>query len=66
MSYTLSSSLLSIDPIPFASGGYGDVHDGTLGGSRVCVKRVRVYIKDGPQKATKVCSDTVTFSIHYH
>ena len=30
------------------------MYEGTLGGSKVCVKRVRVY-EDGPQKATKVC-----------
>ena len=27
---------------------------GTLDGSRVCIKRMRVYMKDGPQKAAKV------------
>ena len=30
------------------------MYEGTLGGSKVCIKRVRVY-EDGPQKATKVC-----------
>jgi len=54
-SYTLSSSLLAIGSDPFASGGYGDVYDGTLDGLRVSVKRVRVYVKEGPKKATKVC-----------
>ena len=52
-SYTLSPHLLNIDPDPFASGGYGDVYGGTLDGSRVCIKRVRVYARDGPKKATK-------------
>ena len=42
-----------MDPDPFASGGYGDVYEGTLDGSRVCIKRVRVYARDGPKKATK-------------
>ena len=50
---TLSSDLLAIDPHPFTSGGYGDVYAGTLNGSRVCIKRMRVYTQDGPKKATK-------------
>jgi hypothetical protein len=54
-SYFLSDSLLNIDPRPVASGGSGDVYEGTLNDSRVCVKRVRVYSRDGPEKATKVC-----------
>jgi len=53
-SYTLSSNALGIGPDPFASGGYGDVYEGTLGGSGVCIKRVRAY-KSDPEKATKVC-----------
>jgi len=54
-SYTLSSQLLNVGPDPFASGGYGDVYKGTLDGEKVCVKRVRVYLKDDSQRATKVC-----------
>ena len=53
-SYTLSSSLLNIGRQPVASGGSGDIYKGTLNGSMVCVKRVRVYSKEGPGKATKV------------
>jgi len=53
-SYTLSSDTLNIGPDPFASGGYGDVYQGTLNGSTVSVKRVRVYLQDGPQKVAKV------------
>ena len=53
-SYTLSSSLLNIGPRPVASGGSGDVYKGTLDRSLVCIKRVRVYSKDGPAGATKV------------
>ena len=53
-SYTILSRL-TIDLKPVASGGHGDVYEGTLDGSRVCVKRTRVYTKDGPEKATKVC-----------
>ena len=54
-SYTLSPDLLSIAPEPFASGGFGDVYKGTLNGSRVCIKRARVYTRDPPKKAIKVC-----------
>jgi serine/threonine protein kinase len=50
----LPGHLLNIDTFPFASGGFGDVYRGTLDGSNVCVKRVRVYIKDGPEKVAKV------------
>ena len=53
-SYTISSNLLNIAPEPFTSGGYGVVHEGTLDGSRVCIKRIPVYTLDGPQKAAKV------------
>ena len=30
------------------------MYEGTLGGSGVCIKRVRAY-KSDPEKATKVC-----------
>ena len=52
-SYTLSSNHLSVSPNPFAAGWYGDVYEGTLDGSRVCIRRVRVY-QEGSQRATKV------------
>ncbi|KAF9645424.1 kinase-like protein [Thelephora ganbajun] len=58
--YTLSNELLDIGPNPFASGGFGDVYHGTLNGLRVCVKRVRVYTRDGPQKVAKAfCKEAV-------
>jgi len=53
-SYILSSHPLNINRHPFASGGFSDVYHGVLDGSRVCIKRVRVYYRDGPGKATKV------------
>ena len=52
-SYTLPLQLLHTDSFPFASGGYGDVHEGTLDGSKVSIKRVRVYTQDVLQKAAK-------------
>ena len=30
------------------------MYEGTLDGLKVCVKRVRVYTKDGPRKAARV------------
>ncbi|KAF9646886.1 kinase-like protein [Thelephora ganbajun] len=42
-SYTLSSDLTNIGPNPVASGGSGDVYLGTLGSSKVCVKRMRLH-----------------------
>ena len=53
-SYTLSPSLLNIGRYPAASGGSGDVYEGTLDGSKVCIKHVELYSKDGPENATKV------------
>ena len=52
--YTLSPQLQTIGHEPFASGGYGDMYEGTLDGSRVCIKRLRAYTDDGLQNATKV------------
>ena len=52
--YTLPPDLLTIDSTPFCSGGYGDIYHGTLGGSRVCIKRIRMYGKDDGHKATRV------------
>ena len=53
-SYTPPSQDLTVGNRPVASGGAGDVYEGTLNGSKVCVKRVRVYSRDGPEKAKKV------------
>lgn len=50
----LSSSVLNIGRQPVASGGSGDIYQGVLNGSTVCVKRIRVYSKEGPEKSTKV------------
>ena len=60
-SYTLSSHLLDIHPQPFAIGGFADVYDGTFNGSRVCIKRVRVYLQDDSEKALKVRSRLCCF-----
>ena len=53
-SYTPPSQVLTVGRQPVASGGSGDVHEGTLNGSKVCVKRVRVYYVDGPDGGKKV------------
>ena len=52
--YTPPSQVLNIGRQPVASGGSGDVFEGTLNRSKVCVKRVRVYSRDGPEAARKV------------
>jgi len=66
-SYTSPSLRLSVAPSPFASGDNRDMYEGTLDGSKVCVKRVPVYIQDGPTKAAKVRIDAVAFPIcHRH
>ena len=39
----VSASTLIVDDLPFAVGGFGDVHQGILGDLRVCVARVRLY-----------------------
>ncbi|KAF9644873.1 kinase-like protein [Thelephora ganbajun] len=45
-SYALSSKVLLVGRQPVASGGSGDVYEGSLNGLKVCVKRVRIYSKD--------------------
>lgn len=52
-SYTLSSQRVDISSDPFASGGFGDVYHGTLNGSRVCIKRLRMYTKDASTEVMK-------------
>ena len=53
-SYTPPSQNLTVGDRPVASGGSGDVYEGTLNRSKVCVKRVRMYSSDGSEVATKV------------
>ena len=54
ISRTFLPSLLSIGPDPATPEGYGYVHEGTLNGSRVCIKHVRVYSTDAPQRVVQV------------
>lgn len=65
-SYTLSFPLLTVGQ-PVASGGPGNVYEGTFNGSnsKVYVKNVRAYSKDDPTKATKVCHP-VAFPVYYY
>ena len=53
-SYILSSQHLEVDSEPFTSGGSGDVYKGTLDGSKICVKRVRMYSRDVEKTTAKV------------
>jgi len=41
------------------------VYMGTLDGSSVCIKRVRVYAKGDPKKATRVCFNPVAFTVQH-
>ena len=63
-SHTLLSSDLDIGHQPVASGSSADVYEGTLSDSKVCVKRIRAYSNDGPEKAIKV-HRPVTFLIQH-
>ena len=53
-SHTFPSDHLEVDSGPFAQGGFGDVHHGTLNGSKVCVKRMRMYVQGRPGETAKV------------
>jgi len=60
-SYTISLNRLDFGGEALAAGGYGDVYKGTLSGLKgdpktlnVCIKHVRVYTRDGKEKAAKV------------
>ena len=62
-SFYLSPDLLNTASHPFASGGYGDMSEGTLDGSKVRIKRVRVYTRDDTQEAINVRFDVVAFPV---
>ena len=53
-SYILPPQTLETDPVPFAHGGSCEVYKGTLNGSKVCIKHIRVYAHDTPQAKAKV------------
>ena len=53
-SYMLPPHRINVGSEPFASGGHCDVYEGTLDGSRICIKRIRVYTHLGPQKTARV------------
>lgn len=52
-SHTVSGDLKKLGDQPVACGGFADVWEGSLGGSRVCIKVLRVSLNDG-QCLTKV------------
>ena len=54
ISYILPAHRINVGSEPFAFGSFGDVYKGTLDGSMVCIKRIRVYPREGPKKAAKV------------
>ena len=63
-SYANPSSLIEINHQPVASGGSCDLYEGTLNGSKVSVKLVRVYSKDGPGTAIQVCHPASPSAFH--
>ena len=62
-SYIILSSVLDVGRQPVASGSSGNIYEGTLNGSRVCVKRIRIHSEDGPQGAIKVHFNAITPSV---
>ena len=52
-SHALLANQLNVSEEPFASGGYSDVFKGTLSGSEVCVKELRVASTSNPEQAKK-------------
>ena len=50
----LEGSLSILGKRPVASGGSGDIYEGLLGDSAVCVKRLRVYAKEYSRWAKQV------------
>ena len=53
-SYIIPAQLLDISEQPVASGSSGDLYEGTLGGSSVCVKRFRAYPMGEPTDPAQV------------
>ena len=60
-SCTISDILLDTGDKPFASEALADMCEGTLNGSRVCVRKVRMYSGEDPQKVKRVCYITHSF-----
>ena len=52
-SHLISNDHLRIDEYPFASGGYTDAYIGTLGGSKVCVEKLRVAAASSSDRVEK-------------
>ena len=55
-SHVLSISLLKTGEWPISSRGPCDAYEGILNGSKVCVKRLRVYSNGEPEAAKHVCN----------
>ena len=59
-SYTHLGSPPSTHKWPIAARGACDVYEGSIDNSKVCVKRLRIYSSDGPEKAKHVCYQHIT------
>jgi hypothetical protein len=58
-SYTVASHLLDVGSRPVASGSSADVYEGIFNGSKVCVKRIRTYFYEGPEKVRRPIASSV-------
>lgn len=61
------NGVTQLDIFPWASGSYGDVYVGDLGGQKIAIKRMRVYQRnslDEGDKLDKVWVDTCRSLLH--
>ena len=63
-SYALPSQLLEVGSTPLIYGGFSEVYKGTLDGSNVCIKRVRIPGQDAEQEMAKVCAAAAASGFH--
>lgn len=60
-SYTILGTLLNTSTEPVSSGDFADIYEGTLKGSKVCVKQARISSEVSLQAAQKVHHTTSQF-----
>ena len=53
LSHILLTGALHLKERPFACGGFSDIYEGTYGGSRVCIKKLRIVSASDSGLATK-------------
>jgi len=60
-SYMIPSTLLNASAKPVSSGNFAEIYEGTLKGSKICVKQARISSKDSSQTALEVHHTTSQF-----